>query len=228
MRRGWSACAVAVVSLAVPPAARGGQQGASAADGGDPHAAGAAAAAPAAARRPRGHAEGRHDQARRPGRRDAQGDRRSEAAASTTSATGVRILREKADDTNVRLSTVSQEIEAMRQAIASMPRRSVASPSPTPAPTPTGWRRATAGGVRPTGARQRPAPPPTSRRSGCSTTRTTTTPPASYDLAIQGFEAYIRHVPDVADSADDAQCNIGNSLYRQPASAPRRSTRSRR
>ena len=36
-------------------------------------------------------------------------------------AEGVRVLREKADDTNVRLSTVSQELEAVRQAIASGP-----------------------------------------------------------------------------------------------------------
>ncbi len=35
----------------------------------------------------------------------------------------VRILREKADDTNVRLSTMTQELEAMRQTIASQPQR---------------------------------------------------------------------------------------------------------
>ena len=34
-------------------------------------------------------------------------------------AEGVRVLREKADDTNVRLSSVSQELEAVRQAISS-------------------------------------------------------------------------------------------------------------
>src|SRR5436190_945442 len=33
----------------------------------------------------------------------------------------VRVLREKADDTNVRISSVAQEIEALRQAIASQP-----------------------------------------------------------------------------------------------------------
>ena len=43
-------------------------------------------------------------------------------------AEGVRVLREKADDTNVRLSTVSQELEAVRQAIASIP-----APSTSPA-----------------------------------------------------------------------------------------------
>src|SRR5512132_1905400 len=33
----------------------------------------------------------------------------------------VRVLREKADDTNVRLSTMTQELQALRQAFASMP-----------------------------------------------------------------------------------------------------------
>ena len=33
----------------------------------------------------------------------------------------VRVLREKVDDTNVRVSSVSQDIEALRQAISSQP-----------------------------------------------------------------------------------------------------------
>ena len=36
-------------------------------------------------------------------------------------AEGVRVLREKADDTNVRLSSMTQELEALRQTVASMP-----------------------------------------------------------------------------------------------------------
>src|SRR5690242_17041189 len=32
----------------------------------------------------------------------------------------VRVLREKADDSNVRISTVAQEIQALRQSVASM------------------------------------------------------------------------------------------------------------
>src|SRR5688572_32622997 len=36
-------------------------------------------------------------------------------------AEGVRILREKADDTNVRLSSMTQELESMRQTIAAIP-----------------------------------------------------------------------------------------------------------
>jgi len=41
----------------------------------------------------------------------------------------VRVLREKADDTNVRISTVAQEIQALRQAIASMPPQQSAAPT---------------------------------------------------------------------------------------------------
>ena len=36
-------------------------------------------------------------------------------------AEGVRVLREKSDDTNVRLATMSQELEALRAAVQSMP-----------------------------------------------------------------------------------------------------------
>ena len=39
-----------------------------------------------------------------------------------------RILREKADDTNVRLSTMTQEMQSLRQTIASMPAPTVAPP----------------------------------------------------------------------------------------------------
>src|SRR6476619_6078168 len=38
----------------------------------------------------------------------------------------VRVLREKADDTNVRLSTMTQEMQALRQTVASMPAPSAA------------------------------------------------------------------------------------------------------
>src|SRR4029450_10616753 len=53
-------------------------------------------------------------------------------------ADGVRVLREKADDTNVRLSTVSQELEAVRQAMSSMPTGQVPPPAPGAEPSPTG------------------------------------------------------------------------------------------
>jgi prefoldin subunit 5 len=61
----------------------------------------------------------------------------------------VRILREKADDTNVRLSTMSHELEAMRQAVTTLatqpqapasmvgqPPTDPSAPAPPPAATP--------------------------------------------------------------------------------------------
>ena len=42
-----------------------------------------------------------------------------------------RILREKADDTNVRLSSVTQELQALRQTISTMPSPSAALTAPT-------------------------------------------------------------------------------------------------
>src|SRR5689334_17062949 len=125
---------------------------------------------------------------------------------------GVRVLREKADDTNVRLSTVSQELEAVRQAVAT-------APSPAAAATAPGVEPGAAPGGDPG-----TAPP---------TTVVPTTPPGSaplispqrmydnaysdytagqYEIAIQGFNAFISSFPR-SDKADDAQLNIGNALY---------------
>ena len=125
-------------------------------------------------------------------------------------ADGVRVLREKADDTNVRLSTVSQELEAVRQAMSSTSPAQALAPTPGAEPSPTGEP-----GAAPTTA---PVP---------------TTPPGSapfispqrmydnaysdytggqYDIAIQGFNAYIASFPK-SDKADDAQLNIGNAYY---------------
>src|SRR3954470_10325493 len=49
--------------------------------------------------------------------------------AITNMGDNVRVLREKTDETNVRISTVSQEIEALRTAIASQPPPQAAAPT---------------------------------------------------------------------------------------------------
>lgn len=111
----------------------------------------------------------------------------------------VRVLREKTDDTNVRISTVSQEINALRQAIASQP-PAAALPPPDPGAAPS-------------------QPPVASPPVGVSPQRMFE---ASYDdytsgrwdLAIQGFEGYIQTFPRTAQAAD-AQYNIGMSYYQQ-------------
>lgn len=117
----------------------------------------------------------------------------------------VRVLREKTDETNVRLSTVGQELDQLRQAIASQP-------APQTAMVPTGADPNAPG--TPTST----APPPV------STTPGTVSPQRMYeasyddytagrfDLAIQGFQGFIQAFPRLANAAD-AQYNIGMSYY---------------
>ena len=120
-------------------------------------------------------------------------------------AEGVRILREKSDDTNVRLSTMSQELESMRAVIQSMPAPSPASGDPSVPADPNA--------------------PPAPGGSGSAASQPTNVSPqkaydaafndytgGQYDLAIAGFEFYINTFP-TSPRADDAQLNIGNSYF---------------
>ena len=114
----------------------------------------------------------------------------------------VRILREKADDTNVRLSTMTQELEAMRQTIASQPQAA----APPSAGDPT------------TGTVTLPVPSPASGGTPVIAPQKiydnafADYSAGQYDLAIEGFEAFIKTSPR-SELADDAQLNIGNALY---------------
>jgi tol-pal system protein YbgF len=129
-------------------------------------------------------------------------------------AEGVRILREKSDDTNVRLSSMTQEIEAMRQTIASMPAPGAAAEPPAAGEAVVPPATPPAGGTPP----QTPAPvAPTPNTANVSPQKMYDASFADYtagqwDLAVMGFETYIRMFPRT-DKTDDAQLNIGNSLY---------------
>lgn len=121
-------------------------------------------------------------------------------------AEGVRILREKADDTNVRLSTMSQELESLRTTVQTMPAPSTlpssgvtGDPSDPNAPPVTSTPPATQPGVSPAKAWDSAFNDYTA---------------GQYDLAIQGFEFYIKQFP-TSPRAGDAQVNIGNSYYLQ-------------
>ena len=115
----------------------------------------------------------------------------------------VRILREKADDTNVRLSTMTQELEAMRQTIASQPQ--VSAP-------PTGGDPTT-GTVTPgTAPLPTPGSVPMIAPQKIYDNAFGDYSAGQYDLAIEGFEAFIKTSPR-SELADDAQLNIGNALY---------------
>lgn len=125
-------------------------------------------------------------------------------------ADGVRVLREKADDTNVRLSTVSQELEAVRQAMSSMPSAQVAVPpgaEPSPAGEP-GAAPTTAAPIATTPPGSAPFISPQRMYDNAYSDYTG----GQYDIAIQGFNAYIASFPK-SDKADDAQLNIGNAYY---------------
>jgi tol-pal system protein YbgF len=113
-----------------------------------------------------------------------------------------RAVRERVDDTNVRVSNIREELEALRSAVAT--------PPPAPAPTPVD-------GADPTTT---PAPPPPSpSTAGLSPTRMFETARADYaagqwSLALTGFEAFLKTFPR-SDMADDAQFFIGETHFAQ-------------
>jgi tol-pal system protein YbgF len=113
-----------------------------------------------------------------------------------------RILREKADDTNVRLSAMTQELETIRQTMAAQP-PGAANPIPDPSGNPAvpSGPPAGGGGVPPGVSAQRMYD-----EAFSDYTR------GDYDLAIEGFQTYIRMFPRT-DRTDDAQLKIGDSLY---------------
>ena len=155
------------------------------------------------------------------GRLDAQDADRKRSFADqklTTEnmATGIRVLREKLDETNVRLSSMSQEVEALR---ISIPR------TPPPPVTPllidpeTGLPM---NNSAPAPESPEPAPAvvaadPTALPAGVSPQRMYDTAWADYTngqwaLAIQGFEAYIKTFPR-SELTDDASFYIGQTHY---------------
>jgi tol-pal system protein YbgF len=120
-----------------------------------------------------------------------------------------RVLREKADETNVRLSSMTQELQSLRQTVASMPAPSVVPPGQPgdPAAAEPGAAAATppaAGGGNP--------PPPNVSPTQLWDRVYALYTAGQFDLAIEGFQSYIRAFP-TSPLADDAQLYIGHSYY---------------
>ena len=122
----------------------------------------------------------------------------------------LRVLREKLDETNVRLTSLSQDVDGLRDSIpqtacvAAAPSGSVDPNAPQTPGSPTPQPGTT-------------APPPTPVQSGTGTTpkRLYDTAYADYtagqwSLAVQGFETYLKTYPK-SDLADDAQYYVGES-----------------
>jgi TolA-binding protein len=120
----------------------------------------------------------------------------------------VRMLREKTDETNVRISSVSQEIEAMRQTIASQPAPQAVAPAGGGVPNPD-----TAGAPPPQPSASATVPPGTSPQRMFDSSYDDYMA-GRYELAITGFENFIQAFPRLAQAAE-AQYNIGMSYYNQ-------------
>ena len=129
-----------------------------------------------------------------------------------TLSSDLRVVREKVDDNNVRISSLTQELEALRTSVTqlSAPRLSSVTPE-TEDPSAAG---SAAGPVPPGTTPTTPTPPPVSL--GASPTRIFDMAYANYtsgqyDLAIEGFEAYLRSFPKTTQ-AGDAQVYVGDSF----------------
>jgi tol-pal system protein YbgF len=128
----------------------------------------------------------------------------------------LRIVREKIDDTNVRLSSLSQEVDALR----AQPAPPAMVPPPTnpdgSTPPPTGTATDPNAAPPNTGAPPPPAATPIATAGGgMSPNRLFELAQADYAggqwaIAINGFETYLRTFPKT-DKADDAQFYIGEA-----------------
>jgi TolA-binding protein len=115
-----------------------------------------------------------------------------------TLANDARVIRERLDDNNVRIGSLTQEIEALRSTLQQRPTPTDVDPNAA----------ATAGGVPNTGSTA-PAAPGVSPQKMQDTAQADYAS-GQYDLAIDGFQAYIKNFPR-SDWADDAQLYICKS-----------------
>ena len=121
----------------------------------------------------------------------------------------MKAIRDRVDDTNVRLGTLRDEVDALRSSVTAIATQGAA---------PGGGGAAGAPDSTTTGA-QTPAPAAPPSTLGLSPTRMYETAWADYTggqwtLAISGFEAYLRTFPRT-EMADDAQFYIGEAQYAQ-------------
>jgi TolA-binding protein len=124
----------------------------------------------------------------------------------------VRVLRERSDDTNVRLSSFAQELESIRLTIAAIP-QSMGSAAPAagdPGADPTAGDGLFGPGAQAAG--QVTVPPPNVSPQRTWDTAYSDYAGGQYDLAIEGFETFLRFFPRHID-ADNAQVHIGNAHF---------------
>jgi TolA-binding protein len=117
----------------------------------------------------------------------------------------VRVIREKLDDNNVRIGSLTQEVDSLRQSL----QQAVTRPSPTAEPDGggAGGAATSTGGTGPAPA---PVPPVGVSPKQLFESAQSDYYAGSYELAISGFTDYIKSFPK-SDQADDAQVLICNA-----------------
>jgi len=141
----------------------------------------------------------------------------------------LRVVRERVDDTNVRITSLSQEVEALRLAIpptATMmvpvtdPAATGGVPGTTGEPAPgtapaLGGAVSAAPGTTPAPTTSMPAPPITAGSPmRLYDTAWADYTAGNYDLAIEGFNGYVRSFPR-SEFADNAQYYVGESYFQR-------------
>jgi tol-pal system protein YbgF len=127
----------------------------------------------------------------------------------------IRIVREKVDETNVRLGSISQELESIRQAIPEPGSVSTIPPVPS---DPAAAAAAGAAAPQSTGPAP-PAQPPANinpQRLFQSSFGDYTS--GNYSLAVAGFQSYLQYFPK-SQQAHEAQLYIGEALFQEKKNA---------
>ena len=127
---------------------------------------------------------------------------------------GVRVMRERSNDTNVRMGELREELEALRMTVQALQQLAMA-------PPPVLDPHAPVDPNAPEGLPGLPAPLPLPSTAGLSPTRLYETARADYfagqwTSAINGFDAFLRAFPR-SEQSDDAQFHIGETHYAQNA-----------
>ena len=122
----------------------------------------------------------------------------------------VRVIRERSDDTNVRIAALREELEALRSSVQTLQ-------APPPPPAVIDPLDPNAPPAVPTTQAPPVTPPPST--AGLSPTRMFETAKADYaagqwSLAITGFEQFLRAFPK-SENSDDAQFYIGETNFAQ-------------
>jgi len=133
----------------------------------------------------------------------------------------LRVVKERVDESNVRITSLSQEIEALRLAIPRYPPPSLPTDPTTVDPTMAGGTAPPPAGLpapdAPVDSAAPAAAPPPPINPGISPQRLYDTAWTDYTagqwtLCIEGFSTYIRSFPR-SEAADDAQFYIGECNY---------------